>query len=85
MLQLNFPGSEQLNYNLSVLLVEGVQTTVISVQTGGTQSYSKGDNWSITVPSLMVGRMYRFRMAVRNEFGPAVGPIPSANFILLGE
>jgi len=84
-LQLNFPGSEQLSYILSVLLVEAGQTTVISVLTGETESYTTGDKWSITVPNLMFGRTYRFRISVSNEFGLAVGPLPSANFTLKGD
>ena len=83
--QLTFPGSERLNYNLTVLLVEGGRNTVVSVETGVIQNYMEGESWPITVPNLMVGETYRFMMAVANEFGPAVGPVPSADFTLAGQ
>ena len=83
--QLTFPGSERLNYNLTVLLVEGGRNTVVSVVTGVIQNYMQGESWPITIPNLMVGETYRFMMAVVNEFGPAVGPAPSADFTLAGQ
>ena len=83
--QLIFPGSERLNYNLTVLLVEGGRNTVVSVETGVIQNYMNGESWPITIPNLMVGGTYRFMMAMANEFGPAVGPVPSADFTVAGQ